>query len=187
MTNQEIERIKHQNNYVYYNNPLNWDDFSRNSQDQVKQQLNTQCNYCKMDDIYANQPRRASSQHKRTGIPWTDFEDKVLVQLIYSQQLRNWRSIAQTFNSTEGIKTIRTAEQCSQHWLRVLNPHITKGKWSPEEDQLLIQAVQRCSPRNWKQIADLMPGRTDIQIRYRLNRLKGQLINRGILNQEYLP
>ena len=63
---------------------------------------------------------------------------------------------------------VRTASQCNQHWSRVVNPNIKKGKWNAHEDEMLIFAIQNSPHRKWRVIADKMIGRTDIQVRYRL-------------------
>ena len=42
-----------------------------------------------------------------------------------------------------------------------------RGKWLPEEDQLLREAVMKYDGKNWKKIADLIPDRTDVQCLHR--------------------
>lgn len=37
-----------------------------------------------------------------------------------------------------------------------------KGHWTKEEDQMLADAVKRNSGKNWKKIAESLPGRTDV-------------------------
>ncbi len=41
-------------------------------------------------------------------------------------------------------------------------PHNTKGHWTSEEDQLLHDAVKSNGGKNWKKIAEALPGRTDV-------------------------
>ena len=45
-------------------------------------------------------------------------------------------------------------------------PH-KKGAWSPEEDQLLIDAMKDLNPVVWDVVAEKVPGRTPIQCRER--------------------
>lgn len=43
----------------------------------------------------------------------------------------------------------------------------SKGKWSPEEDDMLREAVEKYGGKNWKKISDLLAGRTDVQCLHR--------------------
>ncbi|XP_022737917.1 transcription factor MYB3R-5-like isoform X4 [Durio zibethinus] len=62
---------------------------------------------------------------------------------------------------------------------RVTGPsrHSRKGGWTEEEDNLLTEAVKKCNARNWKKIAEFLPGRTDIQCLHRWQKV----LNPGIL------
>ena len=79
----------------------------------------------------------------------------------------------------------RTCNQCNQRWTRVLDPAILKGKWTDEEDRRLCAALAASPPRRWKLVADKMPGRTDIQVRYRARKIRAKLSAMG-LGPEYL-
>ena len=72
-----------------------------------------------------------------------------------------------------------TADQCNQHWRRVLDPSIKKGKWTEEEDQALLKAVSECGDKlHWGLVAQKIPGRTDSQVRYRYKYLLSNLEKR---------
>ena len=44
----------------------------------------------------------------------------------------------------------------------------TKGhKWTPEEDNILREAVEKYGGKNWKKISDLLVDRTDVQCLHR--------------------
>ncbi|XP_051137358.1 uncharacterized protein LOC127255712 [Andrographis paniculata] len=43
----------------------------------------------------------------------------------------------------------------------------SQAGWTNEEDKLLTEAVQRYNGKNWKKIAECMPGRTDVQCLHR--------------------
>lgn len=45
--------------------------------------------------------------------------------------------------------------------------HLTKGAWSPSEDDLLRQAVAKSRPILWDVVAESVPGRTAIQCKER--------------------
>lgn len=100
---------------------------------------------------------------------------------------KNWRKIADFIYINGHNLPRRTADQCNQRWLRTIDPKITKGNWPAEEDMQLIAAVKVCPSRNWKAISALMPNRTDVQIRGRLQRLAPMLLERGILTADQLP
>ena len=52
-------------------------------------------------------------------------------------------------------------------------PIISKGFWSPHEDELLVKAISKSSPILWDQVAQNVPGRSALQCKerwlYRLN------------------
>ncbi|KAF9946870.1 Myblike DNAbinding domain-containing protein [Mortierella alpina] len=60
----------------------------------------------------------------------------------------------------------RTGVQAQARWSEALDPQVKKGKWSPEEDALLLKGVQE-SHKCWIWIADGIPGRTQRQCRTR--------------------
>jgi len=43
----------------------------------------------------------------------------------------------------------------------------TKGHWTKEEDYMLAEAVNKNQGKNWKKIAESLPGRTDVQCLHR--------------------
>ncbi|KAK6274775.1 hypothetical protein POUND7_004484 [Theobroma cacao] len=59
-----------------------------------------------------------------------------------------------------------------------------KGGWSEEEDNLLTEAVKKCKARNWKKIAEFLPGRTDIQCLHRWQKVLNPGIFKGPWTKE---
>ncbi len=57
--------------------------------------------------------------------------------------------------------------QCLHRWQKVLNPDLVKGPWTQEEDEKLIDMVEKLGPKNWSQIAKALPGRIGKQCRER--------------------
>lgn len=129
----------------------------------------------------------ASPVRRKPCSNWTPDEDAALTRVVGSLGTRNWKHIAEMVHRECPTLPPRTADQCSQHWLRVLDPTIVKGKWTREDDKALIEAVRACPPRQWKMIADRVQGRTDIQVRYRMKRLAKMLLKKNILPREKLP
>jgi len=133
------------------------------------------------DSDYQLQPRK-----RRLSEPWSPEEDNALREGYNLYEGRDWNNIARYVSSKCPGRPPRTSDQCSQRFWRCLSPG-KKGSWSPEEDRMLIDAVKRCAPKSWKQIAALVPGRCDIQCRYRLKRLRDVLLKRGDLSPNQLP
>lgn len=131
--------------------------------------------------------RQSSSRGHKETAAWSKEEDQLLEMAVGMFKAKNWRRIADFIYINGNNLPKRTADQCNQRWLRTIDPKITKGNWPAEEDSRLIAAVKACPPRNWKAISALMPNRTDVQIRGRLQRLAPMLLERGILTADQLP
>ena len=59
-----------------------------------------------------------------------------------------------------------------------------KGHWTPEEDQLLKQAVHRFNSKNWKKIAECLEGRTDVQCLHRWQKVLNPTLVKGPWSKE---
>jgi myb proto-oncogene protein len=61
----------------------------------------------------------------------------------------------------------RTHKQCRHRWTQTLDhANRSKGKWSPEEDTKLKEAVKKHG-NHWVEVAAMVPGRTNLQCRCR--------------------
>lgn len=49
----------------------------------------------------------------------------------------------------------------------MLNPNLTKGPWTDEEDRLILHLVDKNGPQKWTLIAESLPGRIGKQCRER--------------------
>jgi myb proto-oncogene protein len=56
--------------------------------------------------------------------------------------------------------------KCRHRWKRVINPNLIKGKWSEEEDKLLVCLISQ-DFNSWESLALNFPGRTAKQCRER--------------------
>ncbi|WIA31280.1 hypothetical protein OEZ86_002182 [Tetradesmus obliquus] len=109
------------------------------------------------------------------GQRWEPEEDRLLAH--WQGQLGNkWAEVARHIPG-------RTGQQCAQRW-RHTNPSISKGKWTPQEDELLGQLVDSCGVGRWAEIARHMQGRTDQQCLARWTRHLDPAINRGFWTAE---
>ncbi|RXN17988.1 transcriptional activator Myb-like isoform X3 [Labeo rohita] len=67
----------------------------------------------------------------------------------------------------DGSYINRTDVQCQHRWQKVLNPELIKGPWTKEEDQRVIELVQKYGPKRWSVIAKHLKGRIGKQCRER--------------------
>lgn len=98
---------------------------------------------------------------RKKSIPWTEEEDSRLLAGIHKYGTEDWKSIVQFVGNG------RTAAQCSQRWYRILDPRISKERWLEEEDQTLMNLVEKLGKNCWSKIASQIGTRSDVQCRYR--------------------
>ncbi|RFN50704.1 putative bas1-transcription factor [Fusarium flagelliforme] len=108
-------------------------------------------------------PPANTPKHRR---PWNAAEDATLRTLVghfgaSRGSEGRWKDIAA---GLEG----RTAKECRKRWLHSLDPSLRKGRWTSQEDEILLSAYARLGPV-WNDIANLIPGRKDDQCSKRYN------------------
>ncbi|XP_049446550.1 transcriptional activator Myb isoform X3 [Epinephelus fuscoguttatus] len=91
---------------------------------------------------------------------WTREEDEKLKKLVEHHGSEDWKVIA-------SLLTNRTDVQCQHRWQKVLNPELIKGPWTKEEDQRVIELVQKYGAKRWSVIAKHLKGRIGKQCRER--------------------
>ncbi|XP_031828066.1 proto-oncogene like protein Myb isoform X2 [Nomia melanderi] len=110
-----------------------------------------------------NANTHAHGKHINKG-RWTKLEDALLKQLVSNAEQRGtvlrWDTIADHF-------TDRSDVQCQQRWAKVVNPELVKGPWTKEEDQKVVELVERYGPKKWTLIARHLKGRIGKQCRER--------------------
>ena len=77
------------------------------------------------------------------------------------------------------LETNRTAFQCFCMYQRGLNESLLKGKWTPEEDARLLEAVKQIGTGNWVAVAEVIGGRTGQQCLHRYEKALNPEIRRG--------
>ncbi|EFA77311.1 myb transcription factor [Heterostelium album PN500] len=60
----------------------------------------------------------------------------------------------------------------------------SRGKWTPEEDEILRKAVSDNNHKNWKKIAEQLPGRTDVQCHHRYQKVLHPSLIKGAWTKE---
>ena len=65
---------------------------------------------------------------------WSEEENDLLKRVVQKYGTYDW-----TLVETEVPG--RSAKQCHDRW-NIINPHIKKGKWSDEEDQIILKSFE---------------------------------------------
>jgi myb proto-oncogene protein len=103
---------------------------------------------------------------------WTVQEIAKLTDAVTEHGGNNWAAVAVMVPG-------RTNRQCRQRWVDSLDPIITTGKWTVEEDARLTDAVKEHGENNWTAVAAMVPGRFDKQCRRRWVDSLDPVINTG--------
>lgn len=85
--------------------------------------------------------------------PWSQHEDRSLLDLVQSQGAHNWVRISQF------IRT-RSPKQCRERYHQNLKPSLCHDPISPEEGEIIERLVSEMGKR-WAEIARRLPGRSD--------------------------
>ena len=85
--------------------------------------------------------------------PWSQHEDRSLLDLVQSQGAHNWVRISQFIHT-------RSPKQCRERYHQNLKPTLCHDPISPEEGELIERLVSEMGKR-WAEIARRLPGRSD--------------------------
>ncbi|XP_035753550.1 snRNA-activating protein complex subunit 4 isoform X2 [Egretta garzetta] len=88
--------------------------------------------------------------------PWTPEEDAMLLAAVKKYGERDWYKIR---TEVPG----RSDAQCRDRYLKALHCDVKKGKWSLEEEEQLIELVEKHGLGHWSKIASELPHRTGSQ------------------------
>ncbi|PKA58859.1 Transcription factor MYB39 [Apostasia shenzhenica] len=106
--------------------------------------------------------------------PWTPEEDEKLVEYIQKHGHGSWRLLPKS----AGLN--RCGKSCRLRWTNYLRPDIKRGKFSDEEEHLIIH-YHSILGNKWSSIAARLPGRTDNEIKnYWNTHLKKKLLLTGV-------
>ncbi|CAN0908340.1 Transcription factor MYB39 [Linum grandiflorum] len=113
--------------------------------------------------------------------PWTAEEDEKLVDFITNNGHTNWKSLPKL----AGLN--RCGKSCRLRWTNYLRPDIKRGKFSDDEERLIIN-LHSVLGNKWSRIATHMPGRTDNEIKnYYNTHIRKKLLQMGIDPQTHKP
>ncbi|XP_021287206.1 transcription factor MYB39-like [Herrania umbratica] len=113
--------------------------------------------------------------------PWTPEEDQKLVDYINKNGLGSWR----TLPKLAGLN--RCGKSCRLRWTNYLRPDIKRGKFSEEEERVIIN-LHSVLGNKWSRIATHLPGRTDNEIKNFWNtHIRKKLLNMGIDPHTHKP
>ncbi|CAK9138419.1 unnamed protein product [Ilex paraguariensis] len=121
--------------------------------------------------------------------PWTPEEDQKLMDYIHRHGHGSWRALPKL----AGLN--RCGKSCRLRWTNYLRPDIKRGKFTEEEERLIINLHERSNDREkkfsiehfidlsgrWSAIATRLPGRTDNEIKNFWNtHIRKKLLQMGI-------
>ncbi|RHN77367.1 putative transcription factor MYB-HB-like family [Medicago truncatula] len=90
--------------------------------------------------------------------PWTAAEDEILVAHVQKYGEGNWNSV----RKCTGLA--RCGKSCRLRWANHLRPDLRKGAITAEEERRIIELHHKMGNK-WAQMAALLPGRTDNEIK----------------------
>lgn len=85
--------------------------------------------------------------------PWSQLEDRSLLELVQSQGAHNWVRISQFIHT-------RSPKQCRERYHQNLKPSLCHDPITPEEGEIIERLVSEMGKR-WAEIARRLPGRSD--------------------------
>jgi hypothetical protein len=121
----------------------------------VSGRTNGQCRYRWVNILEST---TASARNKGK---WSSEEDEKLTDAVTELGNNAWAAVA-------AMVPGRSYTQCRYRWVGISDPTIehTMGKWTPEEDEKLAEAVTQLG-KDWAKVTELVPGRTREQCRRR--------------------
>ena len=104
-------------------------------------------------------------------MPWTQQEDELLEQIIREKgHTRKWKEIAEELNARSDLEVYRHGRQCRERWNNHLDPNISRGPFTEEEDIKLFQIYKEVG-KKWAEISKRMKNRTENAVKNRFNSL----------------
>ncbi|XVF52329.1 hypothetical protein PTKIN_Ptkin05aG0009900 [Pterospermum kingtungense] len=113
--------------------------------------------------------------------PWTPEEDQKLIDYINRHGQGSWKALPKL----AGLN--RCGKSCRLRWTNYLRPDIRRGKFTEEEERVIIN-LHSVLGNKWSRIAAHLPGRTDNEIKNFWNtQIRKKLLNMGIDPHTHKP
>lgn len=96
---------------------------------------------------------------KKSRIPFSNYEDEMLIKLVKQFGTKSWRMISL-------LMTGRSPKQCRDRYCNYLTPGFFNGEWTKEEDDLLIELYKKNGSR-WSIIKKAFPSRSQNSLKNR--------------------
>lgn len=121
-----------------------------------------------IDTLAITQSLGLQTFRKLSRRSWSKDDDIVLLDRInqlypelqttpnFDLNLVDWNFVADAFDGA------RKAKDCKKRWMALLDPHLRRGRWTPEEDLILMELYKKFGPL-WQRIARNIEGRTEHQ------------------------
>jgi len=106
---------------------------------------------------------------------WTREEDEMLINLAEKYNEKHWKEISKRFAKKNSL-------QCFSRYKRI-RPGIVKGSWKKEEDNKIIELVNKYG-KSWSKISKILGTRNGKQIRDRFINVLDPEIKKGKFNEE---
>ncbi|XP_059664611.1 transcription factor MYB46-like [Cornus florida] len=98
-----------------------------------------------------------NQQKVKRGL-WSPEEDEKLIRFITTHGYGCWSEVPEK----AGLQ--RCGKSCRLRWINYLRPDIRRGRFTPEEEKLII-TLHAAVGNRWAHIASHLPGRTDNEIK----------------------
>lgn len=95
-----------------------------------------------------NKEVKEGVKEENTEIKWAFEEDMMLPDLVLKLGIKNWDTIAKELAAVFAhvVSYIpKTALMCESRWKKLLQNGKKRGHWSTQEDQLILQGIQKVS------------------------------------------
>jgi hypothetical protein len=119
-------------------------------------------------------------QEPKKWVRWSEQEDLHLRRAVIALGENNFKTISErVFHGT------RSEVQCKNRWKKALQPGLVKGRWTKEEDDIILEHVQNSTSGNvkWSEIAKLLPGRIGEQVKERWVNSLDPDVKKGVWSQ----
>lgn len=100
-------------------------------------------------------------QEPKKWVRWSEQEDQHLRRAVQAYGEHNFKLISERI-----FHGARSEVQCKNRWKKALQPGLVKGRWTREEDDIIVAAVNRSEGAiKWAEIAKSLPGRIGEQVK----------------------